>query len=444
MKRIVPDAVSRRAFLRTSAVAGGALALAPVLASGAVAARKKKPGIVFSPNAEINFEYLFSFGGLAYGTGEFGPLLRAVGEVEARGGSARAVYEVFHALGARTAEYATQAKTNGNLVTARSAYLRAAGYFDVALFFVLGAGGKTLETAAYRDMNECWLQAVALADPPIVPVAIPYEDTTLPGYLMKPDATDTPRPTVILNNGSDAQNIDLYAFGGVAAVERGYNALIFEGPGQGAMLFERKVYFRPDWENVVTPVFDFLSARPDVDAERIAIVGWSFGGMLDARAAAYEHRLTALVVDPGSYDYLASWPLPPVFLRLLRQGKRAAVNDAWKDFVKGASPFERFEIAKRTEIFPPSDPYDMLKTMQTYYFRDDIPLITSPTLVFSPQLEDAFPGQPEEVYKLLTAPKKFVEFTVAEGAQYHCEPMAPQFRNETLYDWLAGVWSAPS
>ena len=28
-------------------------------------------------------------------------------------------------------------------------------------------------------------------------------------------------PTIIVNNGSDAQNIDMYVFGGAAALERG-------------------------------------------------------------------------------------------------------------------------------------------------------------------------------------------------------------------------------
>jgi hypothetical protein len=29
-----------------------------------------------------------------------------------------------------------------------------------------------------------------------------------------------------------------------------------------------------------------------------------------------------------------------------------------------------------------------------------------------------------------------IKFTVAEGGEYHCEPMAPQLRNERVFDWL--------
>src|SRR5947209_4960467 len=81
--------------------------------------------------------------------------------------------------------------------------------------------------------------------------------------------------------------VEVHAQYGAAALERGYNALIFEGPGQGSMLFERRVPFRPDWEAVITPLVDFLRARPDVNAAKIALIGVSFGGVLTPRAVAF-------------------------------------------------------------------------------------------------------------------------------------------------------------
>jgi dienelactone hydrolase len=38
-------------------------------------------------------------------------------------------------------------------------------------------------------------------------------------------------------------------------------------------------------------VVDYLLSRPDVDPERIALIGLSFGGYLAPRAATAEHRL---------------------------------------------------------------------------------------------------------------------------------------------------------
>ena len=68
------------------------------------------------------------------------------------------------------------------------------------------------------------------------------------------------------------------------------------------MLIKHGLPIRPDWENVVTPVIDYALTRPEIDPDRIALVGWSFGGFLAPRAAAFEHRIAALIADPGQGD----------------------------------------------------------------------------------------------------------------------------------------------
>ena len=76
------------------------------------------------------------------------------------------------------------------------------------------------------------------------------------------------------------------------ALERGYNCLTFEGPGQGGVIRKQKIPFRHDWERVVTPVVDYALTRSEViDPTCIALMGISMGGYLAARAAAFEHRI---------------------------------------------------------------------------------------------------------------------------------------------------------
>lgn len=93
---------------------------------------------------------------------------------------------------------------------------------------------------------------------------IRYEDTTLPGHFSRaPDAEPgEPRPLVVLNNGSDGATSHMGLFGGWAALERGYHAMTFDGPGQPAALFRQGIPFRHDWEAVLTPVVDAMAARP--------------------------------------------------------------------------------------------------------------------------------------------------------------------------------------
>jgi hypothetical protein len=110
--------------------------------------------------------------------------------------------------------------------------LRASLYWRTGFFYLESKDSRQLAT--YHRHRSCFRQASALFDPPIEPVSIPYEDgKTLPGYFMRASATGGPRPTVMILGGGDSTCEELYDFGGgAAAVRRGYNAFLWEGPGQ--------------------------------------------------------------------------------------------------------------------------------------------------------------------------------------------------------------------
>jgi hypothetical protein len=59
---------------------------------------------------------------------------------------------------------------------------------------------------------------------------------------------------------------------------------------------------RADWEVVVTAVIDHAVTLPIVDADRIAVSGWSLGGYLAPRAASGDSRIAACIADPGQWD----------------------------------------------------------------------------------------------------------------------------------------------
>jgi hypothetical protein len=73
---------------------------------------------------------------------------------------------------------------------------------------------------------------------------ITYEGITLPGYFYKvDDKSVSPRPTLILFTGFDGIQEELYPTSVVAALDRGYNCLTFEGPGQGSVIRKQKLLF---------------------------------------------------------------------------------------------------------------------------------------------------------------------------------------------------------
>jgi pimeloyl-ACP methyl ester carboxylesterase len=452
---------SRRSLLRSGAF-GGAAALVSAGGLGALStaalAAEPSPGAQHQLQnlfalSELDFETLIAFGAAGYGCAEFGELVTAVNQVNTVGASYQSYYDAFLAVAQAVGSLADHELAAGHTASARSAYLRASSYYYLCLYFILGTSARAREAGAYAAMQRCWHQASQLFDPQFEAVRIPYGSSWLPGYLLRPDDRSLRRPTLILNNGADAQNITLYSYGGADAIERGYNALIFEGPGQGSMLFERQIPFRPDWENVITPVVDYLRSRADVDPERIALIGLSLGGELVMRAAASERRLAAVVADPG---VLSTWLIfqtgYPFLASLFARGaSKDEVNAAWQtEIVPKLNVVDRYTLAKRSEPFGRefllaaragrvfSDLYGLGTTGMQFSCAEVLDQVTAPTFVTAYQYDQYVvpASQATTVFDSLTSPKQFHYFAAAEGAQYHCAPMAPQRRNQVVYDWL--------
>ena len=154
---------------------------------------------------------------------------------------------------------------------------------------------------AFGKETTVFQKAAALIRPPVELVEIPYEGATLPGYCCQVGDSGRSRPTLVCTSGYDSTINKMYvAFAG--ALPRGYNVLLFDGPGQGRPLIEQGLVFRLDWENVVTPVVDFALTRPEVNPEKVVLLGWNFGGYLAPRAASGEHRLAACIANTGFWD----------------------------------------------------------------------------------------------------------------------------------------------
>src|ERR1700734_812551 len=188
--------------------------------------------------------------------------------------------------------------SGGHIVSAREAFLRASVYWRTGLFYLETKDARQFEM--YQRHRSCFRQAAKLFNPQIEPVSIPYENgKTLPGYFMRASADGVRRPTVMILGGGDSTCEEMYDFGGgAAAVRRGYNALLWEGPGQvGAFAADKTLTYRPDYEVPTRYAVDYVLSRTDVDPKRLALAGNSMGGYFAPRAVAFEKRITAVIAN---------------------------------------------------------------------------------------------------------------------------------------------------
>jgi hypothetical protein len=213
--------------------------------------------------------------------------------------------------------------------------------------------------------------------------------------------------------------------------------LVFDGPGQQSELFEKNVPFRPDWEHVLTPVFDFVAGLDGVDAMRIAVYGISQGGYWVARALAFEHRFAAAITDPGLVDVSTSWTshLPHSLMKLLDAGEVEKFDREMAIGMK-LSPETARTWRFRARPYGTTGYGETIRAVQQYTVADVAHEISTPLLILSPENEQFWPGQAEQLAALTPGVSHLVRFTAAEGADGHCQPMGRTITAQRMFDWL--------
>jgi pimeloyl-ACP methyl ester carboxylesterase len=346
----------------------------------------------------------------------------------------------------RVHKYAEDSLTAGHKVSAREAYLRASNYYRVSEFLLMDPEDPRIQTT-WGNSKQCFRKAAELFSPQVKvePIEIPYEQTTLPGYFYSSSNNSTTssskqkRPTLIAHGGFDSTLEELYTSAAAPALERGYNCLTFEGPGQGGVIRKQKIPFRYDWEKVVTPAIDFVSENYQVqcDLNRLALMGISMGGYLAARAAAFEHRIAVCILNGGVYDGYNAFAssFPKSLLTAIENGDSKVVNMVLGILME-SDPNIMFNIKHGMWTAGVNTPYELIQGAKNYTIKDIVQNIKCPTLVLDAEKDDSFPGQPEKVYDALTSPKSYIKFTEEEGAEEHCQGGAPALSNQRIFDWL--------
>ena len=261
---------------------------------------------------------------------------------------------------------------------------------------------------------------------------------TLRGWLYLPGDVDGNLPAVIMTHGFTAtrtMTIDKYA---EAIAENGFAALVYDHRGFGASDGEPRreinhFFQAKGYRDALTA----LSARPGIDASRIAIWGDSLSGNVSLLVAAVDDRPAAVVVQvPGcgkelphpdteglafadyaeilNSDDILGWPrqtnerMPVVMPDPMRQPCNFDELSAWRWFIEhGARLNSGWENDVQRSVMQLNKPYSVV------YCAPHVKVPTLVMLSFEDEIPNANPEVTRQVYDLIPAPKQ--KYEIAGG-----------------------------
>jgi pimeloyl-ACP methyl ester carboxylesterase len=213
-------------------------------------------------------------------------------------------YREWRHVAERNHRRGDQSEAAGQIQTAQNCWLRAAGYYRQAEFWLAPDDPRRLAT--FELMETCSKKFLGYLNPAGEAVDVPYENgVALCGYFVRSRYGSGRQPVLISMGGLDSIKDEMWFMQAHGALQRGISVLMIDGPGQGGTLRRHKVVSRYDYEVPIGRCIDYLATRGDVDADRIALCGSSLGGYYAARAGSYEHRLKACISHGAIWDFAA-------------------------------------------------------------------------------------------------------------------------------------------
>ena len=163
---------------------------------------------------------------------------------------------------------------------ANADYIRAWRLYSFGRWPIPASPGKQ---RSYEKAIEAFLAHARFWDPPLEIVRIPFEGKEIIGYLRLPKNANGPVPLVLAVNGLDSRKEDLSeSFSAILPFGIGFLAV--DGPGTG----QSPIKVSENAERMLSRVLDYISTRPEIDKNRVAMHGVSWGAYWATKMAIVE------------------------------------------------------------------------------------------------------------------------------------------------------------
>jgi len=354
-----------------------------------------------------------------YGAVALGEIDEICERLRRRQSEPHAWWEEWSAMAARLEKVADAAEAQGRRMTAGNYSLRAGMYYFTAERFIV-PGPEKREMG--RKAIECQTRGILQRYPNVERVEVPYENgLTLPALFMKAPGISGRAPTMVAFDGLDNCKEMSVLFNGLEFAARGWHTLAIDGPGQGESIRLRDIRTRHDYEAAGTAAYEYLTRRPEVDATKVAVMGYSFGGYYAPRIVAFEKRYAACVAFGAMHWNMEEW-VETIRRAVKSDARKSAQSHFQVPWVFGARDLDHaVEMAKKFNLAPVAGRIEC-PFLVVHGENDRIVPLDS-----ARKLHDAA-GSKNKTLKI---------FTAAEGGAEHCQVDNRQVGVDYIADWLA-------
>lgn len=392
-----------------------------------------------SPDTNFHFQLLRMLASARTSAADIGEVLNICEKLIP--GDYESWYEAFDNM-AQWVKSTIEPEDGFDKISLRDAYFRISRYAYASGFYLTGADNSEKDERlikVWKDWTLYFHKAASLMDIPPEHRTIQADGFTVPVMLFRASLDDQPRPCLILGSGLDGSMEEIFHFYGPGALERGYHVVIYEGPGQTGFRRAQDLGFIHDWERVLSPVVDWIQPLDFIDSSRVALLGLSLGGYLAARAAAFEHRLAALLLIDGIYD--VSQSVIALYGPEVMQYDQPNTVDQFHQALElksQSSTSIKWITGHFKWAFKTATAYEAMQKLKLMTLSGGLlDQVSCPVFVGDAE-QDLYvaASQPPLVAKALGKKATYKQFTKTESAEAHCHVGATAFQNQVIFKWL--------
>lgn len=309
----------------------------------------------------------------------------------------------------------------------------AAFFYRAAEFFALPSDPD--KPALYDTFQDLFYRHVFDADR-ADRVEVPYEGAFLPA--LRVHAREH-RGTLVVHGGFDSFIEEFYSVA-LWFSDRGFEVILFDGPGQGGALKQHGLPLTYEWEKPAKAVLDRF------EVEDVTWLGVSLGGWLCFRAAAFEPRVARVIASSIAFDYLRIAPpwLQPLVRALLRFPRAMNVLATLKARLR---PQERWAVHQLMYVFKVTTPVaGAAKLLELNEQNLHAERVRQDVLILTGEEDHFIPLKMHHMQVKALSNARSVTgriFTAAEQAQNHCQVGNVELALREMARWIAAHEQGP-